>query len=160
MKTKLMGCVLGGILAFGANGVWAESHKVEVRNMGSDGDRMVFEPALVKADPGDTVRFVFKDSGHNASAYHPDNRGKPELIPEGAKVFDSGFKKPGQEFEVTLSTEGAHHYFCLPHEGMGMVGMVAVGDASQGPGLDAVESADIPTRAKKRFRELHDQLEE
>lgn len=160
MKTKLMAGALGGILAVAATGAWAETHEVEVRNMGSDGDRMVFEPALVEAEPGDTVRFLFKDPGHNAAAYHPDNRGKPELIPDGAEVWDSGFKNPGQEYEVTLSTEGAHHYYCLPHEGMGMVGIIAVGDASQGPDLEAVENADIPNRAKKLFRELHQQLKE
>jgi pseudoazurin len=128
--------------------------------MGSDGQRMVFEPALVEAAPGDTIRFVFKDMGHNAATYHPDNRGKPNLAPDGAKVWDSGFKQPGKTFEVTLEKEGAHHYFCLPHEGMGMVGLIAVGDASKGPGLDAVENADLPEGAKKEFRELHKKLKE
>lgn len=160
MKTKLIAGAMGGILAVAANAAWAETHEVEVLNQGSDGDRMVFEPALVEAEPGDTVRFLFKDPGHNAAAYHPDNRGKPELIPDGAEVWDSGFKDPGQEYEVTLSTEGAHHYYCLPHEGMGMVGVIAVGDASKGPDLDAVESADIPDRAKKLFRKLHQKLKE
>ncbi|MFB6357931.1 MAG: plastocyanin/azurin family copper-binding protein, partial [Thiohalorhabdaceae bacterium] len=106
------------------------------------------------------VRFLFEDPGHNAAAYHPDNRGKPELIPQGAAVWDSGFKNSGQEFEVSLSTEGVHHYYCLPHEGLGMVGMIAVGDASKGPGLDAVENADIPGKAKQLFRELHNELKE
>ena len=160
MKTKLMALVLGGILVLGANAVQAEVHEVEVRNLGSDGQKMVFEPALVEIAPGDTVRFVWKDMGHNAASYHPDNRGKPELTPEGAKVWDSGFKQPGDTYEVTLEAEGAHHYYCLPHEGMGMVGIVAVGDATKGPGLDAVESADLPARAKKVFRELHEQLKE
>ena len=160
MKTKLMALMLGGILAAAATAAQAEVHKVEVRNLGSDGQRMVFEPALVEAAPGDTIRFDFKAMGHNAATYHPDNRGKPNLAPEGAKVWDSGFKQPDESFEVTLDTEGAHHYFCLPHEGMGMVGIIAVGDASKGPGMDAVENADIPERAKKVFRELHKKLKE
>jgi pseudoazurin len=160
MKTKLMALILGGILVLAANAAWAEVHEVEVRNLGSDGQRMVFEPALVEMAPGDTVRFVWKDMGHNAASYDPDNRGKPKLVPDGAKSWDSGFLQPGDTYEVTLEAEGAHHYFCLPHEGMGMVGIIAVGDASKGPGLDAVENADIPDGAKKVFRELHDQLEE
>jgi len=112
----------------------------------------------VEVEPGDTVRFVFRNMGHNAESYHPDNRGHPNLLPEGAKVFSTGFGKPGDAYEVTLSTEGVHHYFCLPHEGMGMVGMIVVGDASQGPGMDSVEAADLPERATKRFRELHERL--
>jgi len=160
MKTNIFALLLGGMLVFAANAVWAETHEVEVRNLGSDGQKMVFEPDLVEVAPGDTVRFVWKDMGHNAAAYHPDNRGKPNLVPEGAEVWDSGFKQPGDTWEITLSTEGAHHYYCLPHEGMGMVGIIAVGDAAKGPGLDAVESADLPQRAKKKFRELHEQLKE
>ncbi len=119
---------------------------------------MVFEPALVEMAAGDTVRFVWKDMGHNAAAYHPENRGRPELVPNGAKVWDSGFKQPGDTFDVTLKTEGIHHYYCLPHEAMGMVGMVVVGDAGQGPGRDALEQADLPERAKVVLRELHEQL--
>jgi len=160
MTSHIKALTFGLIAAFGANAAWAEVHTVEVRNLGSDGEKMVFEPGLVEAAPGDTVKFVWKDMGHNASAYHPDNRGRPNLVPEGAKVWDSGFKQPGQTYEVTLETEGVHHYFCLPHEGMGMVGMIAVGDAGSGPGLKAVESADIPQRAKVKFRELHEQLAE
>lgn len=138
----------------------AETVEVEARNQGSDGERMVFEPALVEIEPGDTVRFVFKDMGHNAESYHPDNRGHPNLIPEGAKVFKTGFGKPGETYEVTLNTEGVHHYFCLPHEDMGMVGMIAVGDTSQGPDAEAVKAADVPERAKKRLLELHEKLDQ
>ncbi|MFA9460544.1 plastocyanin/azurin family copper-binding protein [Thiohalorhabdus methylotrophus] len=158
MKSPIWKVAVLCMLMVAAGSAWAETHEVEVRNLGSDGKRMVFEPALVEAAPGDTVRFVWKDMGHNAATYHPDNRGKPALVPSGAKVWDSGFKQPGDTFEVTLETEGAHHYFCLPHEGMGMVGIIAVGDAGKGPGLEAVERADLPDRAKVRFRALHDQL--
>ena len=34
-------------------------------NKGAEG-AMVFEPALVKVAPGDTVKFVATDKGHNA----------------------------------------------------------------------------------------------
>jgi len=158
MNTKTL--AFGLLTTFAATTAWAETHTVEVRNLGSNGERMVFEPEVVEAAPGDTIQFVWKDMGHNASAYHPDNRGKPNLVPEGAKVWDSGFKQPGQSYEVTLEAEGVHHYFCLPHEGMGMVGLIAVGDAGKGPGMKAVENADIPQRAKVKFRELHNELGE
>jgi pseudoazurin len=160
MTHTIKGLAVGLAAVFAANAASAEVHTVEVRNLGSEGERMVFEPGLVEAEPGDTIEFVWKDMGHNAAAYHPDNRGKPNLVPEGSKVWDSGFKQPGDTYEVTLETEGVHHYFCLPHEGMGMVGMIAVGDSSAGPGVQAVENADIPERAKVKFRELHEQLGE
>jgi plastocyanin len=38
---------------------------------------MVFEPALVKIEPGDTVKFVAANKGHNAETIKG-------LLPEGA----------------------------------------------------------------------------
>jgi plastocyanin len=45
----------------------AFSAEIEVKmlNKGSDGEAMVFEPAAVKAQPGDTIRFVPVDKGHD-----------------------------------------------------------------------------------------------
>ena len=39
--------------------------EVKMLNKGTEG-AMVFEPALVKVEPGDTVKFVATDKGHNA----------------------------------------------------------------------------------------------
>ena len=39
--------------------------EVKMLNKGSDGGAMVFEPALVKIAPGDTVKFIATDKGHN-----------------------------------------------------------------------------------------------
>ena len=159
MRNQLAAILVGAFLVSLAVPAGAETHEVEVRNLGSDGQRMVFEPALVEMAPGDTVRFVWRDPGHNAAAYHPDNRERPDLIPDGARIWDSGFKQPGDSFEITLETEGVHHYYCLPHEGMGMVGMIVVGDPGKGPGREAVMEADLPERAQRKLRELHEQLQ-
>ena len=39
---------------------------------------MVFEPALVKVAPGDTVKFVATDKGHNAETIKG-------MLPDGAR---------------------------------------------------------------------------
>ena len=136
----------------------AEVHTVEVRNLGPDGNRMVFVPGVVEAEPGDTVRFAFKDMGHNAMNYHPDNRGKPQLVPEGTEAWDSGFLKPGETFEVSLEEAGIHHYLCLPHESQGMVGLIAVGDVDPDAGLKAVKEAGLPGDAASELGRLYEQL--
>lgn len=41
--------------------------QVKMLNKGADG-AFVFEPALVKIAPGDTVRFVPTDKGHNVES--------------------------------------------------------------------------------------------
>lgn len=35
--------------------------EVKMLNKGSDGGKMVFEPTLVKIEPGDTIKFVAAD---------------------------------------------------------------------------------------------------
>ena len=53
-------------LAFTAAAVAAEI-EVKMLDKGAEG-MMVFEPALVKIEPGDTVKFVATNKGHNAES--------------------------------------------------------------------------------------------
>ena len=46
--------------------------------------------------------------------------------PKGAATFDSGFMAPGSKFSYTFTVPGTYHYFCVPHEKAGMVGVVVV----------------------------------
>ena len=48
-----------------AGAAMAAEVEVKMLNKGAEG-LMVFEPALVKIEPGDTVKFVATDKGHNA----------------------------------------------------------------------------------------------
>ncbi|WP_299153658.1 pseudoazurin [uncultured Tateyamaria sp.] len=117
---------------------FAETFDVQMLNKGSDGERMVFEPAFVQAAPGDTIRFTATDKGHNAEV----NQG---MLPEGAEAFKG---KINEEIEVTLDVEGVYGVICKPHFAMGMVMTIAVGDA-QVPG-NFLEGR-VPRRAKERF---------
>ena len=51
-----------------AGGAQAAEVEVKLLNKGADGV-MVFEPAFVKIAPGDTVKFVSTDKGHNAGIH-------------------------------------------------------------------------------------------
>lgn len=117
---------------------FAETIEVQMLNKGADGDRMVFEPAFVQAQPGDTIRFVPTDKGHNAEV----NKG---MLPEGAETFKG---KINEEFEVTLDAEGVYGVICKPHFAMGMVMTIAIGDVDA-PG-DFLEGR-VPRKAKERF---------
>ena len=50
-----------------AGGAFAAEVEVKMLNKGTEG-MMVFEPALVTIEPGDTVKFVAADKGHNAES--------------------------------------------------------------------------------------------
>ena len=116
----------------------AETFEVQMLNKGSDGERMVFEPAFIQAAPGDTIKFVAADKGHNAEA----NKG---MLPEGAEIFKG---KINEEYEVTLDVEGVYGVICKPHYAMGMVMTIAVGDVDVP--ADFFEGR-VPPKAKERF---------
>lgn len=82
--------------------------------------RMVFDPPVLRIQPGDTVRFVATDRGHNAQTVDG-------MLPEGAEAFRG---RVNEEFEVTFTAEGTYGYVCQPHQTMGMVGFILVGDHS------------------------------
>ncbi|GAB5438922.1 pseudoazurin [Falsiruegeria mediterranea] len=121
-----------------AGAAFAETFEVKMLNKGTDGERMVFEPAFIQAAPGDTIKFLASDKGHNAET------GKG-LIPEGAEGFKG---KINQEIEITLETEGVYGVICKPHYAMGMVMTIAVGDVQ--PPEDFLEGR-VPKKAKQRF---------
>jgi pseudoazurin len=125
----------------------AAEYEVKMLNKGSDGTPMVFEPAFLQIQPGDTVTFVPTDKSHNAESIK-------DLIPEGAEPFKG---KMNTEISVTFDVEGAYAYKCLPHVGMGMVGLIVVGDAAPA-NIDAITSATLPPKAKAAFEALAAQI--
>jgi pseudoazurin len=118
---------------------FAETFEVQMLNKGSDGARMVFEPDFVRAAPGDTIKFVATDKGHNAES----NNG---MIPEGGTAFSG---KINQEYEVTLDAEGVYGVICKPHFAMGMVMTIAVGDVEVPANF---LEGRVPPKAKERFQ--------
>jgi len=127
----LLAAVMGG-------GAFAETFEVKMLNKGADGERMVFEPSFVQAEPGDTIKFIATDKGHNAET-------AKGMVPDGAEGFKG---RINEEIEVTLDTEGVYGVICKPHYAMGMVMTIAVGDVNA-PG-DFLEGR-VPRKAKERF---------
>ena len=134
MLAKHMAAAALSAMAFAAQ---AGTHEVQMLNQGADG-MMVFEPAFVAAEPGDTITFVPTDKSHNVETIKG-------MIPEGAEAFRS---KPSQEFSVTLDKEGVYGIKCTPHYGIGMVMVVQVG---AGTNLEEAKSVKHPGQAGKRM---------
>jgi pseudoazurin len=128
-----------------ARRVLAAEHEVQMLNEGPDGQRNWFEPAVVYAQPGDTIRFVPVDKGHNSTAV---------VVPDGAEAWTGKLSK---ETSVTLEVPGLYSYKCTPHFGLGMVGLVAVGDPTVN--LEAVKSARYPGKARTVMAELIKEVE-
>lgn len=116
----------------------AREVQVKMLNKGSNGALMVFEPAFVELKANDTVRFIATDKGHNAESI-------AGMLPAGATTFKG---KINEEIVVRFTKPGLYGYKCLPHTGMGMVGLVQVGPASNKPQVMA-EAAKLPGFGKK-----------
>jgi pseudoazurin len=121
----------------------AKEVTVRMLNKGAGG-AMVFEPALVKIAPGDSVRFVATDKTHNAESI-------PSMVPPGGTTFKG---KINQDVTATFSKPGLYGVKCLPHYSLGMVSLVQVGGASPNLASARAEAAKLPGLAKKRMAPL------
>ena len=70
-------------------------------------------------------------------------------MPEGAEEWQG---KLSQDVSVTVEVPGLYSYKCTPHFGLGMVGLIAVGDVSIN--LEAVKSARYPGKARQVIADL------
>jgi pseudoazurin len=141
-KMMLLAAAAAIILAGGARAAEVE---VKLLNRGTEGV-MVFEPAFVKIAPGDTVKFIAADKGHNAESIKG-------MLPEGATPFQG---KNGEDVAVKFDQEGVYGVKCLPHYGMGMVAMIAVGSPTN---VDQAKAVPQAGKAKQVFATLFDKLE-
>ena len=112
MKNLLLLSLL--IINFNA---FTADYYVKMLNQGSSGV-MVFEPAVLKINKGDTVNFISTDAAHNSASL-------PGMIPSGATSWSSELS---QDISVTFDIEGLYAYQCTPHAVMAMVGVIQVGE--------------------------------
>ncbi len=120
-----------------------------------------FAPHVVRVNVGGTVTFHNESGSHATAAYHPDND-KPQLVPDGAAAWDSGLlTEQGATFEHTFETEGIYHYYCKPHETLGMIGTVIVGepDAHDQPALEE-PPAELGDEPRHKIEQLNERVNE
>lgn len=138
---KLMVAVAA--LALAPAAAEAREYQVKMLNKGSNGQAMVFEPAYVAVKPGDTVKFITVDKGHNVETI-------AGMAPAGTPAVKG---KINEDVVVKYTKAGLYGYKCLPHAGMGMVSLVQVGAAANKPQMTA-EAAKLPGLARKTMTGL------
>ncbi|ADE40674.1 plastocyanin/azurin family copper-binding protein [Candidatus Puniceispirillum marinum] len=133
---KFMLCAL--IALFVTPAIAADT-TIEMLNKDADGNKMVYSQEIAMIDSGDTVTWVPSSKGHNV-----------EIIasPNGMK-FKS---KNSKEAAITFDAPGIYYYWCTPHKGMGMIGLVVVdGDLSN---KDDIAKAKAMGKSKKKLKAL------
>jgi pseudoazurin len=119
---------------------------VEMLNKNADGDKMIYSQEIVNIAVGESVTWVPTSKGHNV-----------EIIaaPEG---FDIPKKsKNSKEVTIEFTVPGIYYYWCTPHKGMGMIGLVVVGEDTHNK--DEVAKAKAMGKSKKKLKALLAELD-
>jgi len=124
----------------------ADEVAVKMLNSGPGG-MMVFDPALVRLKPGDSIKFLPADKGHNVETIKG-------MAPDGADYVKTTV---GQEAVVKFDKEGVYGFKCAPHYMMGMVALVVVGDKRDN--LEAAKSVQHNKLTQKRLDPLFAQIQ-
>ena len=104
------------LIALSPLSIISADYTVKMLNNGKEG-LMVFEPAVLSIQQGDTVLFEATDVSHNSASI-------PGMIPQGAMPWTGAMN---QDIKVTFDEEGVYVYQCTPHSMMAMVGVIQVG---------------------------------
>lgn len=121
-------------------------HVVRMLHVGSEG-RFVFEPSVLRIAAGERVHFVATAKGHNTQSI-------TGMTPDGGPTWRGGL---GRDVEIAFDVEGVYGYKCRAHYGMGMVGLIVVGDDPSN--LDAARAHMHPSGAHKAFEKLFTELD-
>jgi pseudoazurin len=101
----------------------------------------------VEIGVGQIVKWIPTSKGHNVEIV---------AAPEGFEIPKKS--KNSKEVEIQFDIPGIYYYWCTPHKGMGMIGLVVVeGDISN---IDDIADAKAMGKSKKKLKKLIGQLKE
>ena len=122
---------------------FAANMTIEMLNKDADGNKMVFSDEIALIDVGDTITWVPTAKGHNVEMISSPNNTKLK-------------SKNGKEVQVTFEESGIYYYWCTPHKGMGMIGLVVVGGDTSNK--DQIAKAKAIGKSKSKLKKLLSEL--
>ena len=121
--------------------ILANTFSVDMLNVRSDGQSMVYSEDVLKVEVGDTVAWKPKDKGHNVEfIIGPENVD----LPKKSRI--------NQEFSYTFEKPGVYFYQCTPHKSMGMIAVVIVGGDLTN--LDQVKKVKVFGKSKRKLEQI------
>ena len=128
-------------IIFFTSPILANTFSIDMLNVRSDGQSMVYSEDVLKVEVGDTVVWKPKDKGHNVEfIIGPD----AIELPKKSRI--------NQEFTYTFEKSGVYFYQCTPHKSMGMIAVIIVGDDLTN--LDQVKSVRVFGKSKRKLEEI------
>ena len=122
---------------------FAADMQIEMLNKDANGNKMVYSEEIARINAGDTITWVPTSKGHNVEMMASPNKMK----------FKS---KNGKEAKITFEEPGIYYYWCTPHKGMGMIGLVVVGGDTFNK--DQIAKAKAIGKSKKKLKKLLGEL--
>ena len=122
---------------------FAADMQIEMLNKDANGNKMVYSEEIARINAGDTITWVPTSKGHNVEMMASPNKMK----------FKS---KNGKEAKITFEERGIYYYWCTPHKGMGMIGLVVVGGDTFNK--DQIAKAKAMGKSKKKLKKLLGEL--
>ena len=128
-------------IIFFTSPILANTFSIDMLNVRSDGQSMVYSEDVLKVEVGDTVVWKPKDKGHNVEfIIGPD----AVELPKKSRI--------NQEFTYTFEKSGVYFYQCTPHKSMGMIAVVIVGEDLTN--IDQVKSVRVFGKSKRKLEEI------
>ena len=112
---------------------------IEMLNKDADGNKMVFSEEIARVDIGDIITWIPTTKGHNVEMISSPNDIKLK-------------SKNGKEVKISFDKAGIYYYWCTPHKGMGMIGLVVVGNDTSN--IDQIAKAKAMGKSKKKLKKL------
>ncbi len=104
--------------------VAASSANAATVKMGGDGGELQFVPSSLTVAAGETVTFVNNAGFPHNLIFDEDN------VPSGVNAEklsrEDYLNGPGEKVEVKLVEKGRYEFYCEPHQGAGMKGVITV----------------------------------
>tara|TARA_B100000989_G_scaffold292669_1_gene268952 strand:+ start:901 stop:1344 length:444 start_codon:yes stop_codon:yes gene_type:complete len=136
---------IGLLVAFSfvlvANQAKADDMIIDMLNKREDGAKMVYSEDIARVDVGDTITWLPTSKGHNVEF---------KAMPDGVDIPKKS--KINKEYSYTFEAPGIYYYWCTPHKGMGMIGLVIVGEDTSN--VDAVTKVKTLGKSKKKLKKL------
>ena len=91
-------------------------------------DSFRFDPDTVTIHAGEAVEWKNESHFRHTVTDDPKMAGQSgdAALPAGAEAFSSQEIPPGGSYRRTLNVPGTYRYFCMPHEGIGMLAKIIV----------------------------------
>jgi len=119
---RAAGMIAGVAAATVASPAFAAETK-EVK-MGTDSGLLAFEPAKLQICKGDTVMWINNKAGPHNVVFDENNI--PGGVDQEKISMEDQLGEPGDSFSMTFDTLGNYNYYCEPHRGAGMNGVLVV----------------------------------